>query len=120
MSPSFVTISPGIMVVGPPRSLCSLPPKGAQFALGSGPSCSWYWVVYGDELRAVGERRLDLDLGNHLGHALHHLVASQYGRAEAHQVRDRASVASAFEDRGGDECRGLRVIDLESAREPPL
>ena len=32
-------------------------------------------VVQGDELRTVGERRFDLDLGEHVGDALHHVGA---------------------------------------------
>src|ERR1700686_1399883 len=48
--------------------------------------CSNDGMVDGDELGAVGEGRLDLDLGNHLGDALHHVVAGEERRAEAHEI----------------------------------
>ena len=53
MSPSAVRISPGIMAL---------------------PSADR--LVDGDELGAVGEGRLDLDVVDHLGDALHDLVAA--------------------------------------------
>ena len=46
-------------------------------------------VVQRDELGAVGERRLDLDLVEHLGDALHHVVAGEHVAAGLHQVGDR-------------------------------
>ena len=39
--------------------------------------------MQGDELAAVGERRLDLDVGHHLGDAVHDLVAGQHLAAGA-------------------------------------
>ena len=43
-------------------------------------------MVHGHEFRAVGKGRLDLYFTDHLGHALHDLVATQHRRAEAHAV----------------------------------
>ena len=54
-------------------------------------------VVQGDELGAVGERRLDLDLVEHLGDALHHVVAREHVAAGLHQVGHTTTVASRFE-----------------------
>ena len=42
-------------------------------------------VVDGDELGAVGKGRLDLDVVDHLGDALHHLIARQHMRARLHE-----------------------------------
>ena len=43
----------------------------------------------GDQLGAVGERAFDLDLGNHLGHALHDRVG---GRIVAPRLMISATV----------------------------
>ena len=71
-----------------------------------------------DELRAVGERSLDLDLVDHLGDAFHDVVTPQNRLARLHQLRDRTAVADTLEDVGGDEGDGLRVIELEAASTP--
>src|SRR5579871_6869492 len=45
-------------------------------------------LVDGDELGAIGKRRLDLDLLHHLRHALHHLRAREHRGTVAHELRD--------------------------------
>ena len=50
----------------------------------------------GDELGAVRERRLDLDLGEHLGHAFHHVVPAEHVAPGLHQVGHGAPVARPF------------------------
>ena len=73
----------------------------------------------GDELGAVRKCPLDLDLRDHVGHALHDRVGRQNGRAKAHDLGDRAPVANHLENFGRDERDRLRVVQLEAAR-PPL
>src|SRR5258706_2487752 len=77
-------------------------------------------VVDGDELGAVGESRLDLDLGDHFGDALHDVGAREERGAEAHQLGDALAVARALEERRGDEGDRLGVVELEAARLAPL
>jgi hypothetical protein len=81
---------------------------------------SWDGVVHGDKLRAVRKCRLDLDLGNHFGNAIHHLRTSEQRRAVAHEIGHRAAVARGFHDRGGKVGNGFRIVEAQSAREPPL
>jgi len=51
----------------------------------------------GDELGAVGKGRLDLDVVDHLGNAIHHLRAGDDMGASFHQLRHRFAVARAFD-----------------------
>src|SRR6185369_5262766 len=76
-------------------------------------------IVDGHQLGAVGERALDLDLADHLRHAVHHLGAGQDPRAEVHQLRDAASVPDALEHFGADQRHGFGMIQLQAARAPP-
>src|SRR6476646_3767176 len=75
-------------------------------------------VVHGDELGAVGEGRLDLDVVDHLGDAVHHLRSRQHMRALLHQLGDGFAVARAFQDEVGNQRHRLRVIELDAALEP--
>src|SRR3546814_9129006 len=88
-------ISPGIMIRPPILSSSCPGLTRASLAkrvktLGSGPrvtECLYIRrplpdrVVHGHQLGAVGEGRLDLDLVDHLGDAVHHLGAGQHGAA---------------------------------------
>jgi len=76
--------------------------------------------MHGDELRSVGEGRLDLDFGDHFRHAVHHLGASEQPRALTHQLGDRAPVTRAFHDRGAQVGDRLRIVELESTRQTAL
>src|ERR1700716_4104477 len=84
ISPSSVRISPGIIRAPEANGLMN-----------------------GDELGSVREGRLDLDLLDHLGHAVHDLLASQDFRAGLHQVRHRVAVASPFDNRVSNQCNSL-------------
>ena len=49
------------------------------------------------ELRAIGESRFDLDVGNHLRHPFHHVVAREKRGAVVHDFGDRpVQVGSHF------------------------
>ena len=50
--------------------------------------------MHRDELGAVGEGRLDLDVVDHLGDALHALLRGDDVGAGLHQVGDAAAVAA--------------------------
>src|SRR5713101_6642554 len=80
---------------------------------------SSYWMVYRHELGAVGEGAFDLDLVEHLGHALHDIAAIENGDAEGHEVGDAPAVAYTLEHFRGDEGQGFRVVELESPPPPP-
>src|ERR1700736_6570882 len=72
-------------------------------------------MVNGDELRAVGKRALDLNLGHHLGHALHHRLGPENRRAEAHDFGDRLAVANQLENLRRDERDRFGMIELQAA-----
>ena len=65
-------------------------PRSMHVAAMDGRSSHCDRLVEGDELAAVGEGRLDLDVGEHLGDAVHHLVPGQHLAAADHQVGDPA------------------------------
>src|SRR5262245_60779036 len=76
-------------------------------------------LVHRHELGAVGKRRLDLNLMDHLGNAVHHLLAREHVGAGFHQLGDGPAVARALDDEVGDQRHRLRVIELDPALEPP-
>jgi len=76
-------------------------------------------VVHGDQLGAVGEGRFDLDRVDHLGDAVHQLVAGQDVGAGLHQVGDAAPVARALDDEVADQGDGLGMVQLDAAFQPP-
>jgi len=47
----------------------------------------------------------------------HDLAAAEEAAAEVHEFGDRAAVADEFEDLGGDEGDGFRVVEAEAAGE---
>src|SRR5258705_9208487 len=128
MSPSPSRYSPGIMCrlwFGWKVRPALLSYAGAQkwpphSIEGRVRSTSPHRVVNGNELSPVGERALDLDLFQHLRHALHHVVAIQDGDAEGHEVGDAAAVADAFQDLGGDQGERLGIVELEAAGPAPV
>ena len=75
-------------------------------------------MVDGDELGAVGKRRLHLDVVEHLRHALHDVVAGQHLAAADHQLGDGAAVAGAFEEVVGDQRDRLGVVEPQAAGLP--
>ncbi len=75
-------------------------------------------LVDGDELGAVRERRLDLDVVDHLGDAVHDLAARDDMRPGFHQIGDGASVPRALDDVIGDESDRLGMIELDAPLQP--
>ena len=75
-------------------------------------------VVQGDELRTVGERRFDLDLGEHVGDALHHVGTSEDVAAVLHQVGHTTTVPSRFEHPGGEHGDRLGIVEAEPSFAP--
>ena len=76
--------------------------------------------VHGDELGAVGKRALNLNLRNHVGHALHHLAAAQQLAPQLHEVRNAPPLADKFEELGPDQADRLGIVQPQSAGEAPL
>ncbi len=72
------------------------------------------------QLRAVGEGGFDLNVRDHLWHAVHHVVAREDRRPVAHELRDRSAIAGPFHDRCGDQRDGFGIVELEAARPAPL
>src|SRR2546423_1927492 len=95
ISPSSVSISPGIM-----HSL----PDG---------------LVNADELRTVRERGLHLDLPNHLRNSFHDLLTCQYVRAGLHEVSHGMSIPRALHDAIADERHCFGMIQLHAALQAP-
>jgi len=71
-------------------------------------------LMHGDELGAVGEGGFDLDVRNHLGHAIHHVGTGEHIAAIAHQLRHGFAVARALHHGGTDEGHGLGVVELQA------
>src|SRR5262249_52428984 len=57
-----------------------------------------------------------LNLLDHLGNALHDVVAPEDRLTRCHQLGHAAAVADAFEDIGRDDRHGFGVVELEAAR----
>jgi hypothetical protein len=73
--------------------------------------------MHGDEFCAVGKRRLDLDVVDHLGNAIHHLRPRQHLSASLHQFGDGAAVAGALDDEVGDDGNRFGVVELDAPLE---
>ena len=67
-----------------------------------------------DQLGAIRKSRFNLNVGNHLGDALHHIGAGEDGAAFAHELGHGLAVARTFHDGGADHCHGFGVIELEA------
>src|SRR5262249_3834323 len=76
-------------------------------------------VVNGDELGPVGEGGFDVDLLDHVGDAVHELIASQRLPALRHELGNRLAISGPFEDDIGDQRDALRVVQLEASCESP-
>ena len=73
-------------------------------------------LVEGDQLGAIRERCLDLDLVDQLGDAVHHVVAGQHAAAGVHEIDDGATVASGLVHPRGQDGDGLGIVELHPAR----
>src|SRR3984885_9078220 len=80
---------------------------------------SSYRLVHGDELGAVGKRRLDLNFRNHFGDAIHHLRAGNDVAATLHQFGDAVAVTRTLENEIGNERHRFRMVELDAALKPP-
>src|SRR5436190_23940987 len=69
------------------------------------------------QLRSIGECRLHLDVMNHLGDAIHHLIARKHVSARLHQLGNGLAVARTFENEIGDQRHAFRMIELDAAVE---
>src|SRR5262249_38095160 len=76
-------------------------------------------VMDGHELGAIRKGAFDLDVLDHLRHALHHVVASEDLRAFGHELGAALAVADALEPLGRDQRHRLGMVELEPARAPP-
>src|SRR5437867_342126 len=117
MSPSARKYSPGI--IG--DSLSFETGETGEYGGNGTLRClrSAYRIVNRHELRAVRERPLDLDLADHLGHAVHHGIGAEDASAKTHDLRHRLAVANELGDFRCDEGDRFRMIELQAAS-PPL
>src|SRR5580704_9571467 len=63
-------------------------------------------VVNRDQLRAIGESRLDLNLVDHLRDTFHYLVATENFCTEAHDLRNGFAVTGRLHHLGGEDRYG--------------
>ncbi len=68
-----------------------------------------------DELRAVGERRLHLHLGDQRSDAVQHVVGGEHVAAGLHQVGDAAAVAGRLEHPVGEHRDRLGMVEAQAA-----
>ena len=73
-------------------------------------------IVDRHQLSAVWKRRFYLDVGDHAGDAIHHLIGAQHMTASLHQFGDGAAIACAFDDEVGDQCDGFGNVELDATR----
>ena len=66
----------------------------------------------GNQLGAVREGGLDLNIGDKLRHAFHDVLSLEQCGAVGHEVGDAFSVARAFHDGRADKGDRFRVIEL--------
>ncbi len=76
--------------------------------------------VHREQLRAVGERALDLHLADHPGDAGEHLAQAEQLLPLVHQHGDRLAVADHLEHLRCDQRDRLGVVEAQPAREPAL
>src|SRR6266545_1313204 len=70
----------------------------------------------GQQLGAIGEERLDLDEGEHLGHAFHHLGATQDPAAQLDDLGVRTARTRLLEQLITDQGDRLRMIEPQPPR----
>src|SRR5438128_5647301 len=104
-SPELVTLS--VTVLRP--ALSSISPSLMKYS--PGIIASPDWLVHGDKLRAVRERRLDLHVVDHFGDSVHHLRAREHPRAGLHQFGHGLPVARAFKNEIGNQRDGFRMVE---------
>jgi len=70
--------------------------------------------MHGHQLGAVREGRLDLNIMDHLGNALHHLGAGQHTCPLRHQRRNTLAVARALDHVIGNQRDRLGIVELDA------
>src|SRR5262249_37340904 len=76
-------------------------------------------LVHGDELGAVGKRRLDLYLANHLGDAVPHPAPREHIGAPFHQPGNPPAAARPPPNENRNQRHTFRMIELDAALETP-
>ena len=71
--------------------------------------------MHSDQLRAIRERRLDLDFRNHLTDAVHDIFPRQNAAAKAHDLGDALAFTGQFQQLSGDERDRFGMIEFEAA-----
>ena len=74
--------------------------------------------MYSDQFGSIRERCLDLNLADHIGNAVHDIVAGQNLCAELHQLHNGLSVPCQFQKLGTDLGECFRVIQFQAACSP--
>jgi hypothetical protein len=73
-------------------------------------------LMHGDEFCAIRKRGFDLNIGNHLCNAVHHIGFGEHVAAFAHELGDCFAIARAFHHGSADEANSFRVIELQATR----
>lgn len=73
-------------------------------------------MVDGNELGAVGERGLDLDVIEHLRDTVHHLLTAEHIAATDHEFGDLSPVTGTFQNVIGDQRDSFRMVQPEPTR----
>ncbi len=71
-------------------------------------------VMDGDQLGTIREGGFDLDVMDHLGNTLHHVIAGEQRRTERHQLRNGPAVSCPFQDFGRNIGHDFRIVELQS------
>src|SRR3990172_446065 len=71
------------------------------------------------QLRSVRKRSFNLDLLQHLRHALHDLLTMKEMDPLRHELGDALAIPNPFKDLRSDQGQRLGVVQLEAARSPP-
>ena len=66
--------------------------------------------MHGDQLCSIGKGAFHLNFRQHFRYAGHDVFPGQEGGSIAHQVRDGAAIANAFQYGGGNVCHCLGVV----------
>ena len=72
-------------------------------------------LVNRDQLGAVWKGGLDLNIGNHVGNAIHHVGAGEQAAAFAHELGYGFTVARTFHDRCADKGNRFGVVELKAS-----
>ena len=77
--------------------------------------CATDGLVHSDELCAVRKCGFHLNVVDHVGDAVHHLISGDDMRACFHEFGDGAAIACAFHDEIADERDRFGIVELDAA-----